>query len=888
MKKILILVCAILFSSTLFAQYFQQNGMSYRVISGSSNVETTGVSDKSISHFEIPETVSYNGNTYTITTIGAGSFQNCANLTSVTLPNSITTIEDAAFLSCSSLQNITLPSNITSIGNFAFLNCNSLTSITLPNSITSIGNNAFQNCTSLTSITLPNNITSIGNNTFYGCTALTSITLPNSITSIGNYTFLGCTALTSVTCLGETAPTLGDAVFLNINPNHTLSIPEGSEFSYIENGWDNYFTITITSATYNGLNYKLNNQDNTAIVTGFAQGHQEDTTITIPATITINENTYTVTAIKDNAFFKSLPPNNNQTLTSVIFEENSNVTSIGENAFSFCTNLSSINIPNSVTSIGEATFYFCSNLSSVTCLGETAPVLGGSYVFSSTPDSKTLTIPFGSEYDYFISSYTWEVVNHKISQGETKFLNNPFAITEENKIINDGVLVIEQGGELINETEENLGGIIEVETPVLPNNSWSFIGAPFSGYKLEAIIPGERDIAISMFNYDSARWSNQFDAENQWGSMETEVGIGEGFFAWSFADEAPTAFTTYGNGAYSPNAHSYFDSCLYDFSTTVAYNINKDTLNVTKDLIYNSGYWLPLANPYTFKLDIEKFLQHNPSIQGEVIYKLTQDTNNAPVWQTLSSGEILLTEGFFVNLSDDDNDTLTKLQDGYVRFNLDQRFINSYKSSPRSFIKLVMKEGDNESKLLFAHNEKAQQDYDIFDANKLFSPSNVTEHYFVNNDKALVKEEVNSLPYTAKLNVRSYDKKEVCFTVEDIPEDVAVYLIDNGYETKMNNNQEYRTYVLEGENENRFQLLVKKQHRLETIKSEQISITNNNREVKVASQVENLTIEIYNSLGQKVFTTKDYNFILNAIPAGAYTVKAFYNRISQTQKIVIE
>jgi hypothetical protein len=718
--------------------------------------------------------------------------------------------------------------------------------------------------------------------------------------------------------------------------------------------------------TYNGLDYMLNNQNNTATVLGLAQGNEDATTITIPATITHEGNPYTVTAIGNSAFgdlegvYNNDPNAMNTTLTSVTipntitsigegafvacfalssinipnsvetiengafmfciglssitFEENSSLTSIEDNtfygcialesidipnnvttienfAFLSCLNLTSITIPSSVNFISGRAFLHCEQLTSVTCLGRIAPVLETYAVFSSTPDSKTLTIPFGSNYENFVNSTNWEVVYHKIYPGECGFIdhNNPFEVTASNKIINQGILVIEQGGELINYSDENVEGIIEVETPVLPNNSWSFIGAPFSGYKLEAIIPGERDIAISMFNYDSARWSNQFDAENQWGSMETEVGIGEGFFAWSFANEASsTAFTTYGNGAYSPTAHSDFDTCLYDFSTTVAYNINKDTLNVTKDLIYNSGYWLPLANPYTFKLDIEKFLQHNLTIQGGVIYKLTQNTNNEPVWQTLSSGEILLTEGFFVNLIDDDEDTLTKLQGGYVRFNLDQRFINSYKSSPRSFIKLVMKEGDNESKLLFAHNEKAQQDYDIFDANKLFSPSNVTEHYFVNNDKALVKEEVNSLPYSAKLNVRSYDKKEVCFTVEDIPEDVAVYLIDNGYETKMNNNQEYRTYVLEGENENRFQLLVKKQHRLETIKSEQISITNNNREVKVASQVENLTIEIYNSLGQKVFTTKDYNFILNTIPAGTYTVKAFYNRISQTQKIVIE
>ena len=853
MKKIVILACALFFANALFAQSFTvdftYNGLDYMLNNQNNTATVSGLAqgNEDATTITIPATITHEGNPYTVTAIGNRAFEGCSSLTSIDIPN-----------------------GVTSIGNYAFWHCSSLTSIDIPNSVTSIGNSAFQSCSSLT-----------------------SITIPNSVTSIGNSAFQSCSSLTSVTCLAETAPSLAMSVFSGTPSTKTLTVPCESDYSSWENAtdWASVERIgceeeeCVDVFTIGDLTYEKTSATEVSV----KDCSETATEVIIPSSVEQCGITYTVTAIKDNAFFKGLPPNNNQTLTSVIFEENSNVTSIGENAFSFCTNLSSINIPNSVTSIGEATFYFCSNLSSVTCLGETAPVLEGSYVFSLTPDSKTLTIPFGSEYDYFISSYTWEVVNHKISQGETKFLNNPFEVTASNKIINQGILVIKQGGELINYSDENVEGIIEVETPVLPNNSWSFIGAPFSGYKLEAIIPGERDIAISMFNYDSARWSNQFDAENQWGSMETEVGIGEGFFAWSFAnDTTPTAFTTYGNGAYSPNAHSDFDTCLYDFSTTPAYTINKDTLNVTKDLIYNSGYWLPLANPYTFKLDIETFLQHNLTIQGEVIYKLTQNTSNEPVWQTLSSGEILLTEGFFVNLSDNDDDTLTKLQDGYVRFNLDQRFINSYKSSPRSFIKLVMKEGDNESKLLFAHNEKAQQDYDIFDANKLFSPSNVTEHYFVNNDKALVKEEVNSLPYTATLNVRSYEKKEVCFTVEDIPEDVVVYLIDNGYEIKMNDLQEYRTYVVEGENDNRFKFLVKKQHRLESIESEEIIITNNNREVNLTSQVKDLTIKVYNSLGQKVFTTKDYNFILNAIPAGAYTVKAFHKRLSQIQKIVIE
>ena len=82
--------------------------------------------------------------------------------------------------------------SVTSIGESAFFWCDGLTSITIPNSVTSIGENAFAYCSGLTSITIPNSVTSIGDNAFYACRGLTSITIPNSVTSIGNYAFAYC------------------------------------------------------------------------------------------------------------------------------------------------------------------------------------------------------------------------------------------------------------------------------------------------------------------------------------------------------------------------------------------------------------------------------------------------------------------------------------------------------------------------------------------------------------------------------------------------------------------------------------------------------------------------------------------------------------------------
>lgn len=464
-----------------------------------------------------------------------------------------------------------------------------------------------------------------------------------------------------------------------------------------------------------------------------------------------------------------------------------------------------------------------------------------------------------------------------IQAGHIVELTNTLYVTSACQFINKGVLRIKQTGELISET--TFPGVVEIETAELPTDKWSFIGAPLKDeggkYKLESIVRGTRDIAVSMFDYTTGTWST---GENEWATVETEVEAGEGFFAWSFEQE-PTIFTTYGDTWDSEN------EVRIEYSSSIhpTYKLNNGSVTVNKTLngSYDEAYWVALANPYTFKLDMGEFLSDQSDIQGGVYYRLTYNADNEPVWQTLDDGYINLTEGFFVNFETGENKEIS--------FYKSQRYTGAKKSiAKRDYLKLIMIEGENESELLFAHNDEANQEYDIFDANKMFSPSEVSEPYFVTDGKALVKEEVGKLPYTATMNVRSYTDKEVKFVADNIPEGYVVFLLDNGQDIRMTNGTEYTTNVTEGENENRFQLLVKKQERIERATSNEIVIKNDNRQVTVQSQITNLNIEVYNSVGQKVFETKDYNFTLTDLPSGAYLVKAFYGRVAQTAKIVIQ
>ena len=68
----------------------------------------------------IPESVTYNGRTYSVTSINEYAFYGCSDLTSVIIPNSITSIGDYAFRNCSGLTSVTIPNSVISIGSQAF------------------------------------------------------------------------------------------------------------------------------------------------------------------------------------------------------------------------------------------------------------------------------------------------------------------------------------------------------------------------------------------------------------------------------------------------------------------------------------------------------------------------------------------------------------------------------------------------------------------------------------------------------------------------------------------------------------------------------------------------------------------------------------------------
>ena len=97
---------------------FTVDGIKYGITSRTEVivVDYTGTATEVI----IPETVDHSTNTYTVTTIGEGAFQN-KELASIEIPTSVTSIRQRAF-SDNQLTEVTIPSSVESIGYQAFYN----------------------------------------------------------------------------------------------------------------------------------------------------------------------------------------------------------------------------------------------------------------------------------------------------------------------------------------------------------------------------------------------------------------------------------------------------------------------------------------------------------------------------------------------------------------------------------------------------------------------------------------------------------------------------------------------------------------------------------------------------------------------------------------------
>ena len=454
------LLALVLCNTPLFAYDFTVGGIYYNITSETDKTVAVTYCGSSSDDFPdeysgivtIPESVTYRGSTYSVTSIGKSAFSGCSNLTYVEIPNSVTSIGVHAFSYCSSLMSVEIPNSVTRIWDWAFSYCSSLMSVEIPNSVTSIGAEAFYRCSSLMSVKIPNSVTCIEAYAFYYCSSLTSAVIPNSVTSIGNSAFRYCSSLTSVE-IPNSVTSIGTYAFRGCSSLTSVEIPN-----------------SVTSIEYSAF-----------------FGCSGLTSVEIPNSLT---------SIGDGAFVYC------SSLTSVVIPNS--VTRIVGSAFEYCSSLTSVEIPNSVTSIGDWTFFNCSSLTSmvipnsVTSIGNLAFCQSSSLTSVEIPNS---VINIGSSAFSNCSALTTATVG---CSWKTKSLYKFDGNVTVNATLHDyenGICII--CGEVERHTITYIvDGVVYAtiqqkagETPKLPEPPTKE-GYTFKGWKnLPEVMPGE-DITV--------------------------------------------------------------------------------------------------------------------------------------------------------------------------------------------------------------------------------------------------------------------------------------------------------------------------------------------------------------------------------------------------------
>ena len=324
---------------------------------GDGTCSVSGIGDCTDADVVIP-TLSSSGDT--VTAIKERAFKNCTTVESVFIPGTVRSVGRFAFYDCDGLTSVVVSDGVRTLGEDAFHGCEKLSSLSLGCDVSGFGENCFYHCKSLTSFEIPSGVKTVANSTFYGCSSLESVTIPDTVTAIGDRAFSGCVSLSSVV-VPDSVTSIGTEAFSGCAGLESITLPfVGAKANLTASDNNLYpFGYVFGKRSYEG-------GTSTTQIYMESPGNVKQAAYCIPSAL----KTVTVTGgeILYGAF------SNCTGLTAVRLPDG--ITSVGAYAFYLCVELETVDLPETVTTIGDSAFGACIKLSMTVPAGVTTLGIG--------------------------------------------------------------------------------------------------------------------------------------------------------------------------------------------------------------------------------------------------------------------------------------------------------------------------------------------------------------------------------------------------------------------------------------------------------------------------------------------------------------------------------
>lgn len=310
------------------------------------------------------------------------------------------------------VKSITIGDNVTSIGDYAFAGMKNVTTISLPKGITRIGQGSFGSCTELSTINIPNTVKEISSMAFSECTSLTTVTIPKTVESIGTGAFVACGSDFIINCYKGS---------------------EAEQYAKEEN-----------------INYVL-------LDAGISDNKCGDN-----AYWSINNGVLKISGTgKMSDYNSTMAPwySQRKLINSVIVDEG--ITSIGKDAFFYCSSISSVSLPSTLTTIGISSFNNCNSMVNIDIPDSVSTI--GSLAFDSCINLVKATIHNTSvniSSDTFYNCPSLVIYGYKNSTAETYANENNIPFIALDSTVDFSSATMTQYTESVNVGDELLFNVV--------------------------------------------------------------------------------------------------------------------------------------------------------------------------------------------------------------------------------------------------------------------------------------------------------------------------------------------------------------------------------------------------------------------------------------------